>query len=257
MSSEVGMQVFRVALEGTVFMVKCVPRAAVFLAAACKKDADKIGVTNLKNLLSSGKELSIFTLPYGREKEFRSEAKKYGIGYSMVAQSPTEKELGTIDILCKSDDSVRLQRIIEKMGLAHTKLSSVGESVQIGESNTNENSIEGDLTWARELMDKVIQPGEGAAVNPDKAVYVNESQYTAESLDASRIVKIPPKKEDTYEVYRPSVKKELEAVKTNIDAYQPKEEANQAVQLMSQLLSGLNLGEEEELKDGPGVKLTN
>ena len=76
-------QVVRMSLEGMEFTLRIAGAGAKNLAAAlmvyAKEGQKSMGKIALSNMLKSGKELTVFSLPEQDLKSFTREAKKYGL----------------------------------------------------------------------------------------------------------------------------------------------------------------------------------
>lgn len=121
-SSESAEQMTRMMLEGTEVTLKITGEGAKELLAiiyAILKDNTKTkGKTRLTNLLKSGKELKVFTVKKDELTTFIREAKRYGILYSAIVNK--EKDDGIVDIMVRTEDASKINRIVERF-----KLSSV------------------------------------------------------------------------------------------------------------------------------------
>ena len=174
--------VTRLVLNGTVFMVKLAGQTAAgaaklltFLAAAAKSESVS-GQKRLADLLKSGKPLQIFTLDEAQLVQFKAEAKRYGIAYSLVKRSEQDEAAGTCDILCKEEDAVRLNRIFENMGIATVDAIMTAEQTDEQAEGTSVSDI-------RELINQMMQPDE-RAVNPQEAADMKDSLSAASSMAA-------------------------------------------------------------------------
>lgn len=121
-SSESAEQMTRMVLEGTEVTLKITGEGAKELLAiiyAILKDNTKTkGKTTLTNLLKSGKELKVFTVKKDELNTFIREAKRYGILYSAIVNKA--KDDGIVDIMVKTEDASKINRIVERF-----KLSSI------------------------------------------------------------------------------------------------------------------------------------
>ena len=90
------------------------------IAIALAKENPKLrGKTNLARLLKDGKELQVFPLKMSDLKEFNQQAKQYGILFTAIKEKNGEGEL--VDILVRSEDVSKLNRVFERMGYAIPK----------------------------------------------------------------------------------------------------------------------------------------
>jgi len=105
-------------LEVTEWAAKLAALGAKNLAAiivVLLKDENKThGATTLKNLLKSEKPLCILQIKEADIKRFKSEAKKYGVLFTAIADKVNGS--GFCDIIARQDDITQLNYIMERMG---------------------------------------------------------------------------------------------------------------------------------------------
>jgi len=123
-------QIIRVALLGSTIFLKIsgagTLAVAGFLAAAASGKAKTSGQVRLKTLLQSGAELKVFTMQGDANFEvFAREAKTYGILYSVVRRTDTEKEQQIYDIMVRAIDAGKLNRVIEKYHLVEVEATAM------------------------------------------------------------------------------------------------------------------------------------
>ena len=106
-----GMQMTEEAIKLSALGVKNL--AAIALSIA--KDNPKVrGKTKLDHLLREGKELKVFPIKAKDLKEFKAQAKHYGVLFAAIKDKQSEGEL--VDIMAKAEDVSKLNRIFEQMG---------------------------------------------------------------------------------------------------------------------------------------------
>lgn len=223
--------VTRVVLDGAVYMVSLAGKAAgqllTFLAAAAASGikkaatADKIsGQAKLASLLRSGKELKLFTFTEEQFDEFKKEAKRFGIVFSAVRRSEKDIADGTYDVLCKAEDAVRLQRILERMGVTEVEVSASGSRATPEQAASKEikdvEILAQELANIREMMGQMFSP-DGREQNPVQAADVSEHQSAAYSGSMEA---------DAAPEARHSVMGSMEDIRENIGSYQPEEAEN-------------------------------
>jgi len=71
------------------------------------------GATNLNKLLSSGKELRIFRLAESDLSVFKTQAKKYGVLFSAIKDTRSDK--GYVDLFIKAEDIVKVNHVLGRM----------------------------------------------------------------------------------------------------------------------------------------------
>lgn len=117
-------QMVRLSLEGAEVAMRIsgagAKNLAVLLAAILREEQKTQGKTRLSNLIKSGKELTVFTIPEEELALFKREAKRYGVLYCDIK----EKEYmdnETVDIIARAEDAPKINRIIEKSQMAAVK----------------------------------------------------------------------------------------------------------------------------------------
>ncbi len=202
--------VTRVVLDGSVFLVRISGKAggAILNALAAAKHAGEHhpGSISLTKMLKSGKELQVTTF-YSEDvdiKRFKQEADRYGIQYCLVARSDDDKSAGTYDVLYKTEDVVRMNRILERLKVAQVETSGI----DVEKEGVSESAFEKSVSSARELMEQMIQPSPDLAADPSVAFY-----RMADIPDAGR---------------RP-VKTDISIINENIAMYQPQNESQNAI----------------------------
>ena len=120
-SSEAAEQIVRMTLEGTEVALRITGAgaknaAAMLLAAAASNEKTK-GRARLSAMLKSGRELRVFPIRFDDLKGFAKEARRYGIAYAVVKQKDGE----SVDLLVRTEDASKVNRIAERLGLWRTR----------------------------------------------------------------------------------------------------------------------------------------
>ena len=119
-SSDSAEQVMKIMLEGEEICLKATGKAAIeilkYLAVFLKSHQQTQGKTKLINLVKSGKQLDFFGVKKEDLPIFMKEAKRYGILYSALVDKKNKN--GNVDIIVKSEDSSRVNRIVKKCRIA-------------------------------------------------------------------------------------------------------------------------------------------
>lgn len=233
--------VTRVVLDGTVYMVSLAGKAAgrllTFLAAAVVSgakhivSADKIsGQARLASLIRSGKELKLFTFTEEQFAEFKKEAKRFGIVFSAVHRSEKDIADGTYDVLCKAEDAVRLQRILERMGVAEVEVTASGHEATPEQAASKEikdvEILAQELANIREMMGQMFSP-DGREQNPEQAADMNGHQSAAYSSYTEA---------DAAPESRHSVFGSMEEIKENLNSAQSETGGNSLAELMANMM---------------------
>lgn len=218
---EVAAQVFRISLNGSVFVVRAVGKPVMnFLAAAVTGEGKTAGKARLATLLRSGKPLKIYTFREDQMKDFISAAKRYGIVYSAVKRDADDKMNHVYDIMVKAEDAPKINRVFEKINYATVDADITAEE------STEENTM--NLQYIHELIEKCMQPGRDNE-NPSQAVD-EEYQYTASSNQTAD---------------RPSVVEQIEKARVVADNINSKSAGSPFTQLINQLMESNDKVEEE------------
>jgi len=143
-------QVVRMSLEGMDVALRVSGSAAknlvAILAALSKEDKTSRGRTRLTKLIKSGKELTVFSIPGEDLKNFAKEAKQYGILYCVVKSKAGQRVDGAVDIITRSEDAPKINRIVERFKMATVSTQEAGEQVREQSASSN----------AEKLLDEVL-----------------------------------------------------------------------------------------------------
>ena len=125
-------QVVRLSLEGFEVAAKLTGTAAkeltVLLISVLKQEQKTKGKARLTNMLKSGKELKVFSIPNKDLKTFTEQAKKYGVLYCVLKDNNAAD--GLTDIMVRAEDAGKINRIFERFGLATVDMASVKAEIQ-------------------------------------------------------------------------------------------------------------------------------
>lgn len=213
---EAADQVIRMSLNGMEVAAKISGKAAVEVAQmlyAVMKDQKKTkGKTSLVNLIKTGKPLSVFSVRSEDFVSFQKEAKKYGILYYAV-KSKNDVSDGMIDLMVKTEDAPRFNRIVDRF-----KLSDVSQSATVktdiersraskkdkDEVSKGYQTKDNEVVIEEENIKNPYQKGKDS-LNPDMA-------KTTKSRQSEPIFK--PIVEGQTEKSKPSVKLQLKEIRT-------------------------------------------
>ena len=152
-SGDAAEQVVRLSLEGFEVVAKVSGEAAkniaVLLLAALKQEQKAKGKARLSNLIKSGKELKVFSIPQKDLKKFTEQAKRYGVLYSVLKDRNAKGKNVTVDIIARAEDASKIDRIIERFKLGTVDKGSITNEVEKSVSEktnkSNEEKTNGDL----------------------------------------------------------------------------------------------------------------
>ena len=122
-SGDAAEQVVRLSLEGFEVAARLTGSAAkniaILLASVLKQEATQAnktrGKARLTNMIKSGKELKVFSIPNKDLKKFTEQAKRYGVLYCVLRDKNTRGDNVPIDIIARAEDASKIQRIVSVM----------------------------------------------------------------------------------------------------------------------------------------------
>lgn len=174
---EAAEQIVRMSLEGVEVAAKITgagaKNIAILLYSILKEEKKTKGKSRLTSMLRSGKELKVFTIKNGDLRKFTQEAKKYGVLYSVLADSKNKSPNAIVDVIARAEDASKINRIVERFSLASVDTASIVSEAEKRKSN-NTDMAEPEITTPEKaekdklldaLMGKPIQKEENA-VNP-------------------------------------------------------------------------------------------
>ena len=190
-SADAADQVVRMSLNGAEFALKITGSGAKsvgkLLIDALKSSATQQrktkGSIRLHNLVRSGKKLDVAEIADSGLKRFCESAKKYGILYTVLKDRNVND--GKTEIMYKSEDKEKINRIIKKLGLLTVDMAEVKEEVAPdltdSELSPPERAGRSDKE-ANEFMDKLT---EKANPTKEKVQKENPTQTRTDKPDPS------------------------------------------------------------------------
>ena len=131
-SGDAAEQVVRMSLETGEVAVKLAgegaKQIAIILYAILREQKKTKGKTRLTNMLRSGKELKVFAVKDSDLQLFCREAKKYGVLYCVLKDRDATD--GLTDIMVRAEDASKINRIIERFGLATVDMAEVRREIE-------------------------------------------------------------------------------------------------------------------------------
>ena len=207
-SGDAAETMVRLSLQGTEFALKITGAAskniAAMLLAAAKNQKKTKGKTTLNNLLKSGEELRVFSIPSDKLEFFQAQAKRYGVLYSALISKKSKDLDGMVDIMVGAKDAPMVNRIIKRFKLVtYDEAKIVSEITKTKEEKKN---ISPEEKLAKEIINK-----EDASINPNRGKTEKSplSENSSKSKNFSEMGSKDRKK--------PSVKKELDKIKADMD----------------------------------------
>lgn len=252
-SGDAAEQVVRLSLETGEVAVKLAgegaKQLAILLYAILREQKKTKGKTRLTNMLRSGKELKVFAVKDSDLQLFCREAKKYGVLYCVLKDRDATD--GITDIMVRAEDASKINRIFERFNLATVDMAEIRSEIERSRQEQQAEVPEAPATAepmteqeVDELLDAMLSPPpEGELPAPERIAPEPEQdmdEFLASVLGASptreegqtenptegRIEKsrqseptskpkepAAPGTSDPQERSRPSVRKELDAIK--------------------------------------------
>ena len=212
-SADTADQMMKMTLEGIEVAaeigLKAGGTAAKSLAVtlyAILTDNKKIkGRTNLDNMLKSGKELKVFAIHHSDLEKFCTEAKHYGVLYSVLKEKNNTD--GIVDIMVRAEDASKISRMVDKFDLATIDTKAIRESV-LSQKDIKPMSDEEHDALLSKLMDEKTNP-ELARMSKDGTPF----EPSSKTLKKENKKKAVERKRSTATTDRPSVRKELQEIK--------------------------------------------
>lgn len=161
------------------------------------------GKTNLDNMLKSGKELKVFAIHHSDLEKFCTEAKHYGVLYSVLKEKNNKD--GIVDIMVRAEDASKISRMVDKFDLATIDTKVIRESV------LSQNKDVQPLTDEQHdaLINELMQNPEQARMSKDGTSF----EPSSKTLKKENKKKTVAKRRSTATTDRPSVRKELQSIK--------------------------------------------
>ena len=221
-SGDAAEQVVRLSLEGFEVAARLTGSAAkniaILLASVLKQEATQAnktrGKARLTNMIKSGKELKVFSIPNKDLKKFTEQAKRYGVLYCVLRDKNTKGDSVPIDIIARAEDASKIQRIVERFELGKVdKAAIVTESQKAVEKR---EALEKDKPTkskneiiTEEATRKPIQKDGYSQSNPTVA----KTDKNPPSRQNSEPVETQSDKGVAKPVEKPSVKEKLDRYK--------------------------------------------
>lgn len=212
-SADTADQMMKMTLEGIEVAaeigLKAGGTAAKSLAVtlyAILTDNKKIkGRTNLDNMLKSGKELKVFAIHHSDLEKFCTEAKHYGVLYSVLKEKNNTD--GIVDIMVRAEDASKISRMVDKFDLATIDTKAIRESV-LSQKDIKPMSDEEHDALLSKLMDEKTNP-ELARMSKDGTPF----EPSSKTLKKENKKKAVARKRSIATTDRPSVRTELQEIK--------------------------------------------
>lgn len=131
-SGDAAEQVVRMSLETGEVAVRLAgsgaKQLAILIYAILREQKKTAGKARLTNMLRRGKELKVFAVKDSDLQLFCREAKKYGVLYCVLKDRDATD--GLTDIMARAEDASKINRIIERFGLATVDMAQVKQEIE-------------------------------------------------------------------------------------------------------------------------------
>ena len=228
-SAEAADQIVRMSLNGAETALRISGKGAGGIAKllyGMLKDMNKEGKKTkgqirLDNLLKSGKKLDIYQIPDRNLKKFCTDAKKYGILYTVLKDR--SRSDGITEVMVKSEDKRKLDRIVSDLEMAPFDTEVIREdAVKQMEKEVPERTVP-EKDKADEFIDKIMKKAnpskeEAQTQNPTEARNQNRNRSSRSVPSSSRSRAQSRSREASFDARvtgkgKPSVRKELDDIK--------------------------------------------
>ena len=155
-------QIVRLSLEGFEVAAKLSGSAAkniaLLLVSVLKEEQKTKGKARLTNMIKSGKELKVFSIPNKDLKKFTEPAKRYGVLYCVLRDKSISGENAPVDIIARAEDASKIQRIVERFELGKVdKGEIVSQAVKnVAEREAKANEVP-TKAKAQIIMEEAVQ----------------------------------------------------------------------------------------------------
>ena len=201
---------------------------AVLLYALLKDQKRTKGKMRLSNMLRSGKELRIFPVKTEDLQRFCKEAKKYGVLYCALRQKKAKD--GVVDIMARAEDASKINRIFERLQITAVDVASIrSEVVKAKDGPATDKEVPERVAPEKDPADLFVDELFAPAPNKEQMHTANPTLATGSDPSRSAPSSAKPKArsaemERTSSAQKPSVRKELEALRREQQAGRKKTE---------------------------------
>jgi hypothetical protein len=207
-------QVVRLSLEGFEVAAKLSGSAAkniaLLLVSVLKQEQKTKGKARLTNMIRSGKELKVFSLPQKDLKKFTEQAKRYGVLYCVLRDKNTKGENVPVDIIARAEDASKIQRIVERFELGKVdKASIVGKA----EKDAAERKEAAKSKPTKSKNEVIMEEAVRTPIQKEGNAHTNPTVAKTDKNPPSRQNSEPVDERSGKGVAKPSVKEKLDRYK--------------------------------------------
>ena len=217
-------QIVRLSLEGFEVAAKLTGSAAknvaLLLVSVLKQEQQTKGKARLTNMIRSGKELKVFSLPQKDIQKFTEQAKRYGVLYCLLRDKNTRVGDAPVDIIARAEDASKIQRICDRFELG--KIDKAGVVSQAEKDKADRDAVakevptktRGEIIVEQAMGDPVQKEGQ-AHQNPTVAkTEKSPPSERSSTIGGSNADRGKAKQADK----KPSVREKLERYKAAVKA---------------------------------------
>ena len=197
-------QIVRLSLEGFEVAAKlsgsAAKNVALLLVSVLKQEHQTAGKARLTNMIKSGKELKVFSIPNRDLKKFTEQAKRYGVLYCVLRDKNTRGDDVPVDIIARAEDASKIQRIVDRF-----ELGKVDKAAIVTEA-------EKDVAEREEVVRDIPTKTKGEIVVEEAMGNPSQKEGNApENPSAAKTEKGPPSRQNSEpRSKKPSVKAKLD-----------------------------------------------
>ena len=181
-------QIVRLSLEGFEVAAKLTGTAAkeltVLLVSVLRQEQKTKGKARLTNMLKSGKELKVFSVPNKDLKMFTEQAKKYGVLYCVLRDKYNKDDNTPVDIIARAEDASKIQRIFDRFDLGKVDKASI---VAEAEKNIAEREEVTNEVPTKSKGERIVEEAMGKPLQKDGAVNENPEVAKTDKNPLSRL----------------------------------------------------------------------
>ncbi len=217
-SGDSAESVVRMMLQGSEIALKLTGSGAknigVMLYALSKEEKNTVGKTNLTKMLKSKKECRVFSLKEDDLKLFNKQTKAYGIMYCALVNKKEKSKDGMIDIMVKSEDAPRVNRIISRYNLSSVDRAVVEQEAVMDLNQSTKTKIKTktkiveEIKVNNEIDNKPIKK-EGNEIDPKFSGKKNDQLENLSTYNKNL-------EEGLSKDIKPSVKEKLNKLKSEV-----------------------------------------
>lgn len=196
-------QVVRFSLEAFEVIAKLTgsgaKEALAMMFAILKDREDKsVGKTRLENMLKTCKNMDIFSIQKKDLNKYQEQAKKYGIKFCALMDKNDKSQDGIVDLLVRSEDAKRINRIVERFNLSVVDTASLRTENVISKEKEEESKedIISDILGEKNIVDnsefEIIKESDGVSKdfftqkNPSENSSMNKGGLESERKESVR-----------------------------------------------------------------------